>query len=71
MFVEKFALLIFLDSPCFHQRVPLMNFPAWRSQSSVQPMFIKKSALSIFPDEPAFVSVPLDEFSCLAGQSSF
>jgi len=35
--------------PLFSSAYPLMNFPAWPGQSSVQPMFVKKSALSIFP----------------------
>jgi hypothetical protein len=34
-----------------------MNFPAWSGQSSVQPMFVEKSALPIFLGKPTFVSV--------------
>ena len=37
----------------FRQRVPSTNFPAWPGQSSVQPLFVEKSALPNFPDEPA------------------
>ena len=37
----------------FRQRIPLTNFLAWPGQSSVQPMFVEKSALPILPDEPA------------------
>jgi hypothetical protein len=57
MFVEKSALPIFPDSPCFRQRVPLTNFPAWPGQSSVQPMFVEKFALSIFPNEPVAAQI--------------
>jgi hypothetical protein len=57
MFVEKSALSIFPDIPCFRQRVPLMNFPAWHGQSSVQPMFVEKSALPILPDKPAAAQI--------------
>jgi hypothetical protein len=39
----------------FRQRVPSMNFPAWLGESSVLPMFVEKSALPIFHDEPAVV----------------
>jgi hypothetical protein len=47
----------------FHQRVASMNFPAWSGQSSVQPMFVEKSALSIFPDEPAAAQICGADFS--------
>jgi hypothetical protein len=57
MFVEKSALPIFPDSPCFRQRVPLTNFLAWPGQSSVQPMFVEKFALSIFPNEPVAAQI--------------
>ena len=40
---------------CFRQRFPLTNFPAWPSQSSVQP-----------PTSLLSAAFPLDEFSCLA-----
>src|SRR4030042_566793 len=33
----------------FRQRVPWTNFPAWPGQPIVQPVFVKKSALPIFP----------------------
>ena len=33
----------------FRQRAPLTNFPAWPGQSSVQPLFVEKSLLPIFP----------------------
>ena len=36
----------------FHQRVPSTTFPAWPGQSGVQPVFVEKSALPIFPDGP-------------------
>jgi len=39
-----------------------MNFPAWPGQSIVQPMFIKKSALPIFPDEPAAAQIYVADF---------
>jgi hypothetical protein len=40
-----------------------MNFPAWSGQSSVQPMFVEKSALSIFPDEPSAAQICGADFS--------
>ena len=40
-----------------------MNFPAWPGQSSVQPMFVEKSALPIFPDEPAAAQICTADFS--------
>jgi hypothetical protein len=46
----------------FRQRVPLMNFPAWPVQSGVQPMFVKKSTLSILPDEPAAAQICAADF---------
>jgi hypothetical protein len=68
MFVEKSALSIFLDIPCFRQRVPLMNFPAWHVQSTVQPMFVEKSALLILPDIPCFRQrIPLTNFPAWPG----
>jgi len=33
-------------------------------------MFVEKSALPIFPDEPAFVNIPLMNFPAWPGQSS-
>jgi hypothetical protein len=53
----EFAYADFPLRTYFRQRVPLMNFPAWSGQSSVQPMFVEKSALPIFPGKPTFVSV--------------
>ena len=43
----------------FRQRVPWTNFPAW----PVQPMFVEKSALPIFPDEPPAAQICAADFS--------
>jgi hypothetical protein len=34
-----------------------MNFLAWPDQSIVQPMFVEKSVLPIFPDEPTAAQI--------------
>jgi len=46
--------------PLFSLAYPLMNFPTWPRESSIQPMFVKQSALLIFPNEP------IDEKICVA-----
>src|SRR3990172_8476253 len=46
----------------FRQRVPWTNFPAWPGQPIVQPMFVEKSALPIFPDEPAAAQICAADF---------
>ncbi|PNT26136.2 hypothetical protein POPTR_008G224328v4 [Populus trichocarpa] len=43
----------------FRQRVPWTNFPAWPGQSIVQPMFVDKSALPIFPHVGMAAAAPL------------
>ena len=43
------ALPAVSEQPLLRQRIPLTIFPAWPGQPSVQPMFVKKSALPIFP----------------------
>jgi len=48
----------------FRQRLPLTTFPAWPGRSGVQPMFVKQSALPIFPDEPPALQVCAADFSC-------
>ena len=46
----------------FRQRVPWTNFPAWPGQPIVQPMFVEKSALPIFPDEPPAAQICAADF---------
>ena len=46
----------------FRQRVPSMNFPAWPGQSSIQPVFVEKSALPLLPDEPAAAQICAADF---------
>ena len=46
----------------FRQRVPSMNFPAWPAQSSIQPVFVEKSALPLLPDEPAAAQICAADF---------
>ena len=41
------------------QRVPWTNFPVWPGQSIVQPMFVEKSALPIFPPVGMAAAAPL------------
>jgi hypothetical protein len=43
----------------FRQRVPWTNFPVWPGQSIVQPMFVEKSALPIFPHVGMAAAAPL------------
>jgi hypothetical protein len=43
----------------FRQRVPCTNFPVWPGQSIVQPMFVEKSALPIFPHVGMAAAAPL------------
>ena len=43
----------------FRQRVPWTNFPAWPGQPIVQPVFVKKSAVPIFPLAGMAAAAPL------------
>ena len=43
----------------FRQRVPSTTFPAWTGQSGVQPMFVKQSALLIFPAGGMAATAPM------------
>ena len=43
----------------FRQRVPSTTFPAWTGQSGVQPMFVKQSALPIFPAGGMAATAPM------------
>src|SRR4030042_912213 len=43
----------------FRQRVPWTNFPAWPGQPIVQPVFVEKSALPIFPLVGMAAAAPL------------
>ena len=50
------------------QRVPWTNFPVWPGQSIVQPMFVEKSALPIFPHVGMAAAAPVSKPAVFLGE---